>query len=40
MVEPARAQISGAVEPGLKRLFASDAFGAWLERLLEQSADP
>jgi hypothetical protein len=40
LLEPARAQIAAAVAPGLKQLLESQAFGAWLERLLSESASP
>lgn len=40
LLDAARAQILGAVEPGLTRLVASDEFGGWLERLLDESKAP
>ncbi|HEX6241452.1 MAG TPA: hypothetical protein VFZ61_11180 [Polyangiales bacterium] len=40
LLESARAQIGAAVEPGLTKLVASDAFGAWLDRLLAGSSQP
>jgi hypothetical protein len=38
ILDAARLQIAAAVEPGLKRLVQSQAFGLWLERLLSESA--
>jgi hypothetical protein len=40
VADEARAFCVGAVEPGLKKLVASDAFGAWLDRLLASTATP
>ena len=40
LLDSARQQISAAVEPGLSKLVASDAFGTWLDRLLADSSQP
>jgi ABC-type glutathione transport system ATPase component len=40
LLESARAQSLGAVEPGLRALVKRDDFGAWLDRLLEASSQP
>jgi hypothetical protein len=40
VLDGARAQAMAAVEPGFKRLVESQDFGAWLERLLDESARP
>lgn len=37
LLDSARAQIGAAVEPGLTKLVASDAFGSWLDQLLAAS---
>jgi hypothetical protein len=38
VLDGARAQALSALDPGLRELFASQPFGAWLERLLDESA--
>ena len=40
ILDEARAYCMSAVEPGLKRLAASDAFGDFLDRLLAKTATP
>jgi hypothetical protein len=40
LLEGARAQALAALAPGLRELFASQSFGDWLERLLDESARP
>ncbi|MDB4987911.1 MAG: hypothetical protein JWN04_3089 [Myxococcaceae bacterium] len=37
--ESTRAQVLKAVDPGVKALVSSEAFGGWLERLLASTAD-
>jgi hypothetical protein len=40
LLDSVRAQILGAVEPGLTTLVKSDGFGAWLDQLLAASSQP
>jgi hypothetical protein len=40
LLDSARAQIGAAVEPGLIKLVSSNDFGAWLDQLLAEAAQP
>jgi len=40
LLDAARTQILGAVEPGLTQLVKSDEFGGWLARVLDESSKP
>lgn len=40
LLDAAREQIQHAVAPGIRALAQSDAFGAWLDRLLDASKQP